>query len=83
MNATSLLAQEIAAELIRQGVGQAPAPVSNRRVLQIDQAAEYLGCSPNKLRDLEAAGRIRRVEIDSRLRFDIRDLDKFIEGAKL
>lgn len=81
--ATSLLAQEIADELLRRGFGQQkPAAVADRRVLDLDDAAEYLGCGVTKLRELEAAGQIRRVEYDTRLRFDRRDLDRFIEEHK-
>jgi excisionase family DNA binding protein len=79
-----MLAQEIADELLRRGVGAPQVqPRAQRRVLDIKGAAEYLGCGLTKIRELESRGELKRVEFDASLRFDIRDLDRFIEEHKL
>jgi hypothetical protein len=52
----------------------------SRRLLDIDQAAEYLGMSPVALRH-KAGVDIPVVKIDVKLRFDRRDLDRYIDRA--
>jgi hypothetical protein len=59
------------------------------RLLDLDAAAMYLGVSPWTIRDLEAAGVLRRVRVPLRdgrelrkLLFDKADLDKLIEAWK-
>jgi excisionase family DNA binding protein len=53
-----------------------------RRVYKLDQAAEYLGISDNAVYDLVRTGKLRPVHLDSRNRFDIRDLDKLVDEMK-
>lgn len=53
-----------------------------RRVLGLAEAAEYLGVSDETLRRLAMNGRIQCVRIDRHRRFDIRDLDRFIDTHK-
>ena len=60
------------------------------RLLDLQQAAEYLGVSPWTVRDLEASGVIPRVAIPlpngrelRKLLFDRADLDRLIESWKL
>jgi len=53
-----------------------------RRVLGIQHAAEYLGISDESLRKLAINGKVPSVKIDKHHRFDIRDLDLFIETHK-
>ena len=69
---------------------------ANPRLLGLDDAARYLSVNPWLLRELIAAGAIRRVEIslppDRRGRralgvvrkvlLDVRDLDALVERAK-
>jgi excisionase family DNA binding protein len=57
-----------------------------RRLLELHEAAAYLGVSPWTVRDLEAAGTIRRVRVPlsggrelRRLLFDKTELDRLIE----
>ncbi len=64
-----------------------PLPVS--RLFELDAAAVYLGVSPWTVRDLEAAGTLRRVRIPlpnggelRKLLFDRADLDRLIDTWK-
>jgi excisionase family DNA binding protein len=57
-----------------------------RRLLELQEAAEYLGVSPWTVRDLVAAGTIRRVRVPlaggrelRRLLFDKTELDHLID----
>ena len=59
------------------------------RLLDLAGTAAYLGVSPWTVRDLEAAGTLRRVRVPRlhqgelrKLLFDRRDLDQLIEGWK-
>src|SRR5438445_2206009 len=59
------------------------------RLLDLDQAAAYLGVSPWTVRDLEAGGTIRRVRVPlsngrelRKLLFDKSDLDRLIESVE-
>ncbi len=54
---------------------------TSRRLLDIDEAAKYLGMTPHALRH-KAAVDIPCVRIDTKLRFDRRDLDRYIDRAK-
>jgi hypothetical protein len=65
-------------------------PVSASRLLDLQQAARYLGVSPWTVRDLETSGVIPRVVIPlpngrqlRKLLFDRPDLDRLIESWKL
>ena len=65
-------------------------PVSTPRLLDLQQAAQYLGVSPWTVRDLETSGVIPRVVIPlpngrelRKLLFDRADLDRLIESWKL
>jgi Helix-turn-helix domain len=59
------------------------------RLLDLEAAARYLGVSPWTVRDLEAAGVLRRVRVPlsggrelRKLLFDKADLDRLIEAWK-
>ena len=58
------------------------------RLLDLEGAATYLGVSPWTIRDLEAAGTLKRVSIPvggkdlRKLLFDRADLDRLIEAWK-
>lgn len=64
-------------------------PVVVSRLLDVDAAAAYLGVSPWTIRDLDAAGTLKRVRIPLRnsdlrkLLFDRTDLDRLIEVWKM
>ncbi|MFC1739244.1 helix-turn-helix domain-containing protein [Planctomycetota bacterium] len=53
-----------------------------KKLMNSKQAADYLCVCPRKLWDLSKAGRIRTVRIDRAVRYDIDDLDSFIEKQK-
>lgn len=53
-------------------------PVSPR-LLSSPQAAQYLGISETKLREMVTSGRITETRIDGCVRFDVRRLDRFID----
>jgi hypothetical protein len=52
----------------------------SQRLLDVDRAAEYLGMTAAALRH-KAGVEIPVVKIDSKLRFDRRDLDRYIDQA--
>jgi Helix-turn-helix domain len=52
-----------------------------QRLMDLDEAARYLGMSPHALRH-KAGVDIPCVRIDSKLRFDRRELDRCIDRAK-
>jgi excisionase family DNA binding protein len=53
------------------------------RLLNIQQAAKYLGCAVWTLRDLEWRGELPSVRsLGRRLLFDVRDLDRLVERKK-
>lgn len=57
-----------------------------KRILTLDEAAEYLGCSPRYVRQLVAEGKVGQLAWSdkpaARPYFDVRDLDAAIEQAK-
>ncbi len=64
-----------------------PLPVP--RLLELDASAAYLGVSPWTIRDLEAAGTLRRVRVPlanggelRKLLFDRADLDRLVDAWK-
>ena len=56
--------------------------VALKRLVKCREAAAYLGICERKLWELEKDGRIQSVRIDRAVRFDIADLDAFINRAK-
>ena len=48
---------------------------SKRRVLNVEQAAEYMGMSESGVYGLVADGKPKSVHLTRRTQFDIRDLD--------
>jgi hypothetical protein len=55
--------------------------VTSQRLMDVEEAAKYLGMTPHALRH-KAAVDIPCVRIDTKLRFDRRDLDRYIDRAK-
>jgi excisionase family DNA binding protein len=53
-----------------------------RRLLSLEQAAEYLGLSEDAVRDLVGNGKLRPARPTRKLQFDVFDLDKLIEESK-
>ena len=56
--------------------------VATPRLLDVKQAAVYLGRSENSVRALRQAGTLRATKIDNAVRFDVRELDALIEASK-
>ena len=54
---------------------------SQQRLLDVDDAAQYLGMTVHALRH-KAGTEVPVVKIDNKLRFDRRDLDRYIDRAK-
>ncbi len=52
------------------------------RLLTIEGAAIYLSMSEEAIRHKAANGKIPTVRIDRHLRFDVRDLEKWLEASK-
>jgi len=53
-----------------------------QRLMDVEQAAQYLGMTPAALRHKNACGEgPPAVKIDSKLRYDRRDLDRYIDRA--
>ncbi|MEM6898420.1 MAG: hypothetical protein AAF583_01435 [Pseudomonadota bacterium] len=62
-------------------MSRAPSPVLPRRLLKVAEAAGYIGLGETKFRELLADGIVpkpREIE-DSISRWDIRDLDAYID----
>lgn len=53
-----------------------------KRVYNLQEAAEYLGCSEESVRNHLAAGDLKAVRYDRFLRFDLKDLDRFVDHWK-
>lgn len=49
------------------------------RLLTIEDAGRYLGRTPGAIRTLEFRGQLPAIRADSRIMFDIRDLDAWID----
>jgi len=52
-----------------------------QRLMDVEEAAQYLGMTAHALRH-KASVEIPCVRIDSKLRFDRRDVDRYIDRAK-
>jgi excisionase family DNA binding protein len=53
------------------------------RLLDVADAAAYLGVSPRFMRRLVAERRIAFVKLGRHVRFDVADLDRFIECGRV
>jgi len=53
-----------------------------KRLFSVKEAAEVLGVSPWTMRELQWAGKVPFVKFNSRVYFDVRDLDELIERNK-
>ena len=57
--------------------------VEGARLLNVREAAHYLGTTPKTLYTMAWRREIVFVKIGRSLRFDVRDLEQMIEGAKV
>src|SRR5207253_828651 len=67
----------------RPAVAAKPIPGSGNRLLDVPAAAAYLGVSPRFIRRLVAERRLAFVKLGRHLRFDVVDLDHFIESGRV
>jgi excisionase family DNA binding protein len=72
---------EAIARVVREELGRLN--LRQRRILEIDEAAEYLGCSVGTIHNLVADDKLSPVRYDRRIRFDIEDLDRLIQKSKV
>ena len=57
-------------------------PVIQPRLLNAEQAGQYIGRSAQRVRQMHDDGLFPKASSDHRLLFDIHDLDEFIEREK-
>jgi excisionase family DNA binding protein len=57
-------------------------PVIQPRLMNVSQAAQYLGCSTHSVRHQIKAGRLPYVRRERRVFLDVRDIDRMIESCK-
>ena len=55
---------------------------ASQHLMEIEDAARYMGMTVPALRQKAAAGEIPVVRLDNKLRFDRRELDRLIDQAK-
>jgi len=73
---------QLVKEAVIAALDESGRPLS-QRLLTTAQTAEYLGISEDSVRNLHAAGTLRKVKIVGvKLMFDVKDLDKLIEENK-
>jgi len=79
-----LMALEINSDTIAEAVVSRlkDSAVLAPRLLTLNQAAMYLGLTPDALKAKVHMGRVPTVDIDKKLRFDKLDLDRIIEESK-
>jgi excisionase family DNA binding protein len=75
------LASRVADKLVERIGALATAP--SRRLLTVDQAAEYLGRTREAVEHMIHSGKLPVVRIDKRVSLDVRDLDRLIEERKV
>jgi excisionase family DNA binding protein len=56
--------------------------VERPRLLNLDQAAIYLGMTPEAVKSKAIQGQVPAVKVDKKWRFDRIDLDRWIEDHK-
>ena len=67
------------AEQLKESLGSRP---TTRRVLKLDEAAEYCGLTRDSFKKKVVRDRLRKVRLDKCWRFDIADLDEWIDSHK-
>jgi len=78
------LAQTLAARMAQLQNGNANGkPSAPKRLLTVKEAAAYLGRSVSAVYHLVARREIAVVRHGRNLRFDVRELDRWIEGDKI
>ena len=79
---SDLIAAKLGARLAGREGGREGGKIQ-KRLLSVEQAAAYLGRTKEAVKHLIAAGKLPIVKTDRRVFLDVRDLDAWIEGAKI
>ncbi len=53
-----------------------------RRLMTVDEAGDYLGYTPAAVRHMVAKGQLPCVHVGRSVRFDVKDLDRWIDENK-
>ena len=77
------LAERVAVKLRTEGSQGADGPPIRPRLLTVEQAATYLGRSKASVQHLISDGAIPVVRHNRRVFLDVRDLDVWIDSAKM
>ena len=77
------LADRLAGKLRTEGSQGAGGPAIRPRLLTVEQAATYLGRTKASVQHLISDGAIPVVRHDRRVFMDVRDLDRWIDSAKV
>ena len=75
------LAQKVA-EKVTVRLAQAEATGPRQKLFSVEQAATYLGRTPEAVRHMISSGKLTAVRIDTRISLDKEDLDKLICQSK-
>jgi excisionase family DNA binding protein len=75
----SVFAKAVAEELNESFISRG---FTGRRVLTLNEAAEYCGLTRDSFKKKVVRDRLRKVRLDKCWRFDIADLDAWIDGHK-
>ena len=67
------------AEQLKESLGNR---ATDKRLLRLDEAAEYCGLTRDSFKKKVVRDRLRRVRLDKCWRFDIADLDEWIDNHK-
>lgn len=73
--------EEVIANIIREQFEQLN--IRQKRILSLEETAQYLGVSEGTIYNLEAQHKLTNVGLDRRKRFDIEDLDRLIRESKV
>jgi excisionase family DNA binding protein len=57
-----------------------PTETVPRRLLTVDQTAEYLNITPRMVRKLVFEGDLAKTKVGRAVRLDLRELDRYIEA---
>ena len=75
------LAEKVA-EKVTVKLAQAEATGPRQKLFSVEQAATYLGRTPEAVRHMITSGKLTAVRIDTRISLDKEDLDKLIHESK-
>jgi excisionase family DNA binding protein len=78
MSGAEAWAKEVASMIVEE----VKKGITPKDLYTMDEAAQFLACSREQVRNFMTSGRLIAVNIDSRPRFRLRDMEKFIEAAK-